>query len=100
MSYEIGIGDLHQAISPMVPSEATAPIQTKESNDATDGTKPGIDNADQTDLSFIGGLVAQALGNSDTRTEKVASLQQTISAGQYSVSSSDVADRILQSLQE
>ena len=97
MSYEIGIGDLHQTISPMAPSETTAPIQTKE---LTDGSKPGIANVDQTDLSFIGGLVAQALGNSDTRTEKVASLQQTISAGQYNVSSSDVADRILQSLQE
>jgi flagellar biosynthesis anti-sigma factor FlgM len=34
----------------------------------------------------------------DIRSEKVASLQQAIAAGNYSVSSSDVADKIIESL--
>ena len=42
--------------------------------------------------------MAQALEGSDTRSAKVASLQQAIAAGTYNVSSSDVADKIIQSL--
>jgi flagellar biosynthesis anti-sigma factor FlgM len=34
----------------------------------------------------------------DIRSAKVASLQQAIAAGNYSVSSSDVADKIIESL--
>jgi negative regulator of flagellin synthesis FlgM len=57
-----------------------------------------VERVDQTNLSSTGGLVAQALESSDTRSAKVASLQQAIAAGSYSVSSSDVADKIIQSL--
>jgi len=59
-----------------------------------------VQHADQTTLSATAGLVAQALESSDTQSEKVASLQQAIAAGSYSVSSSDVADKIIQSLSE
>jgi negative regulator of flagellin synthesis FlgM len=90
-----GIGIAQQAISSVTPSEVKPGIRTSAS-DATIAKKPIT--ADQTSLSSTAGLVAQALEGSDTRSAKVASLQQAISAGNYNVSSSDVADKIIQSL--
>jgi negative regulator of flagellin synthesis FlgM len=90
-----GIGIAQQAINSVTPSEAKPGIRTGAS-DGTTTEKPIA--ADQTSLSSTAGLVAQALEGSDTRSAKVASLQQAISAGNYNVSSSDVADKIIQSL--
>jgi negative regulator of flagellin synthesis FlgM len=90
-----GIGIAQQAINSVTPSEAKRGIRTGAS-DGTIAEKPIT--ADQTSLSSTAGLVAQALEGSDTRSAKVASLQQAISAGNYNVSSSDVADKIIQSL--
>jgi flagellar biosynthesis anti-sigma factor FlgM len=45
-------------------------------------------------------LIAHALEGSDTRAEKVAALQQAIASGSYSVSSADVASKMIQSLLE
>ena len=53
-----------------------------------------VEHADQTNFSSA----AQALDGSDIRSAKVSALQQAIAAGSYSVSSSDVADKIIQSL--
>jgi negative regulator of flagellin synthesis FlgM len=90
-----GIGIAQQAINSVTPSEAKPGIRTGAS-DGTTAEKPLT--VDQTSLSSTAGLVAQALEGSDTRSAKVASLQQAISAGNYNVSSSDVADKIIQSL--
>jgi negative regulator of flagellin synthesis FlgM len=57
-----------------------------------------VEHGDQTDLSSTGAVVAQVLEGSDVRTDRVAALQQAIAAGDYNVSSSDVADKIIQSL--
>jgi negative regulator of flagellin synthesis FlgM len=97
MSHEIGIGDMRK-VSSVTSSEAAAPVTPKKLDPADQGKGPAIADADQTTLSSIGGLVSQALEQSDVRTEKVASLQQAISAGKYNISSSDVADKLLQSL--
>jgi negative regulator of flagellin synthesis FlgM len=100
MSYEIGTGDLQRQVSPLPPTAATAPVQTTVSTSPADASeRPAVD-ADHTNLSSLGGLVAQALETSDTRTAKVASLQQAISSGQYNISSSDVAEKLIQSLLE
>ena len=53
---------------------------------------------DDAKLSTAAGAVAQALSGSDVRTEKVAALQQSIAAGTYNVSSSDVADKLISAL--
>jgi negative regulator of flagellin synthesis FlgM len=95
MSYANGIGSAQTAISPITPSEAKPSIQTNASN-GTINEQPIA--TDQTNLSSTGGLVAQALEGSDTRSARVASLQQAISAGSYNVSSLDIADKIIQSL--
>jgi negative regulator of flagellin synthesis FlgM len=101
MSYASGINNLQQAIDAITPSEAKPAIPANTSGNVANGNEAPITNvehSDQTTLSSTGGLVAQALEGSDTRSAKVESLQQAIAAGTYSVSSSDVADKIIRSL--
>jgi len=98
MTYASGINSLQQAINSITPSEAKQAAQVSASDSASAGSIANVEHADQANLSSTGGLVAQALESSDTRSAKVASLQQAIAAGNYSVSSSDVADKIIQSL--
>jgi negative regulator of flagellin synthesis FlgM len=101
MSYASGIGSQQEAISPIRASGANPAIQVTAADDvASEATGPisQVNHADQASLSSSGGLVAQALEASDERSAKVGSLQQTIAAGSYNVSSSDVAEKIIQSL--
>jgi flagellar biosynthesis anti-sigma factor FlgM len=99
MTYASGINSLQEAINSITPSEAKPAAQVSASDSVSKATKiANVEHVDQTNLSSTGGLVAQALATSDTRSAKVASLQQAISAGNYSVSSTDVADKIIQSL--
>jgi negative regulator of flagellin synthesis FlgM len=95
MSFVGGVGSLQQGVTRAESSETILQISPKE---ASEGAVAKVQHGDLADLSSTGGLVAQALGDSDVRTEKVAALQQAIAAGEYSVSSSDVADKIIQSL--
>ncbi|MGD0445217.1 MAG: flagellar biosynthesis anti-sigma factor FlgM [Edaphobacter sp.] len=98
MSHINGLGSLQQGVAPAAPSE-TNPIRPAGPKDeASEGTVANVEHGDQAELSSAGGLVAQALASSDVRTAKVGALQQAIAAGNYSVSSSDVADKIIQSL--
>ncbi len=57
-----------------------------------------VSSEDLASVSSTGGLVSQALNTSDVRTEKVAALQAAIANGSYNVSSSDVANKIVDSL--
>jgi negative regulator of flagellin synthesis FlgM len=101
MSYANGINSLQQTINSITASEATpsAPVSVSDGvPEASAVSVVNVEHVDQTNLSSTGGLVAQALETSDIRSAKVALLQQTIAAGSYSVSSSDVADKIIQSL--
>jgi negative regulator of flagellin synthesis FlgM len=99
MSYASGIGNAQQIISSITPSEAKTAIEVSAPDGAINVESiANVGHADQTSLSSTGGLVAEALESPDTRSAKVASLQQAIAAGNYSVSSSDVADKIIQSL--
>lgn len=53
---------------------------------------------DEAKVSTAAEMMARAMSGSDVRTDKVASLQQAIAAGTYSVPSSDVADKVISSL--
>jgi negative regulator of flagellin synthesis FlgM len=100
MSYTSGINSLQQ-INSITSSEAKPATQVSAPDSvskASEGSTANLAQVDQANLSSTGGLVAQALEGSDARSAKVASLQQAIAAGNYSVSSSDVADKIIQSL--
>jgi negative regulator of flagellin synthesis FlgM len=102
MSYISGIGS-QQTTSAITPSE-TQPVVTVNASgivaDKSEALSATVGHADETALSSTGGLVFQSLGASDTRTANVSSLQEAIAAGTYTVSSSDVADKIIQSLLE
>jgi negative regulator of flagellin synthesis FlgM len=96
MSYASGIGSLQQPINSISPSE-TKP-GAPASNTDSDVASPVTAQPDRANFSSAGEIVSQALEGSDTRSAKVAALQQAIADGSYSVSSSDVADKIIQSL--
>ena len=101
MSYASGINSLPQTSNSIASSEAKPAAQVSvldKLSNASDGSIANVEQVDQTSLSSTGGLVAQAMEGSDIRSAKVAALQQSIAAGNYSVSSSDVADKIIQSL--
>jgi negative regulator of flagellin synthesis FlgM len=101
MSFTSGIGSLQQTISSIASSETKPATQVSVSDSgskASEGAIANTEQVDQANLSSTGGLVAQAMETSDTRSAKVASLQQAIAAGNYSVSSSDVADKIIESM--
>ena len=101
MSFTSGINNLQQPITSIASSDVkvASKVDLPDSSfKATEGLKASVAQVDQALLSSTGGLVAQALEGTDARSAKVASLQQAIVAGNYHVSSSDVADKIIQSL--
>jgi negative regulator of flagellin synthesis FlgM len=104
MSYANGITNQQQLLNsisaPSTPQTLQPAVSANPVSDGAVSSSPGPEHADLTSLSATGGLVSQSLEGSDVRTEKVASLQQAIAAGSYSVSSSDVAGKIIQSLLE
>lgn len=55
-------------------------------------------SADQAHLSAAASLVSQAASLSDVRLEKVQSIQAAIASGNYHVSSSDVAQSLINHL--
>ena len=96
MSYASGIGSLQQAINPISSAE-TKPAATASTPNG-DELVTSVKHTDEANLSSAGGIVAQALEGSDVRTAKVVALQQAIADGSYNVSSSDVAEKMIQSL--
>lgn len=101
MSYADRIGSLPQVPGTNAPA-AAKPAQhvSASTNQAQQASASPAVQADHTDLSATAGLIATALAGSDTRTAKVEALQQAIASGNYHVSSTDVADKMIQSLLE
>jgi negative regulator of flagellin synthesis FlgM len=100
MSYTSGI-DGQQAINAATPSgrQSTEVVHTSKSvANKYEGIGATLRDTDETDLSSAAGLVYQSLGASDARTAKISSFQEAIATGSYTVSSSDVAEKITQSL--
>ncbi|WP_353062049.1 flagellar biosynthesis anti-sigma factor FlgM [Tunturibacter psychrotolerans] len=100
MSYTSGIGG-QQTGNAITPSGTQPVVSVDTSGIAADKHEvlsASMAHVDETAVSSTGGLVLQALEASDTRTAKVLSLQEAIAVGSYTVSSSDVANKIIQSL--
>jgi negative regulator of flagellin synthesis FlgM len=95
MGYTNGIGNLQQALSSLA-STSTKPVAASETN--IDASIQASAHEDQANLSSTGGIMALALEGSDVRSAKVATLQQAIASGSYNVPSSDVAEKIIDSL--
>jgi negative regulator of flagellin synthesis FlgM len=96
MSFASGIDGLQQIMSSSTPRVA----QADKAGSAAIANEVSTANVDQANVSPAGNFIAQALEGSDTRSAKVASLQQAIAAGNYNVSSADVANKIIEGLLE
>lgn len=87
--------------------------QTQQTNGVGEGQAAGttsgtsqtqqIDSAllkgqDLSTVSSTAGALKQGLDGDDVRMDKVAQLKSAIDSGNYSVSSSDVADKLMQSM--
>jgi negative regulator of flagellin synthesis FlgM len=102
MSYADGIGSLPQVSGATTPAAAKSAQQVPAStnHEAQQAAAPAMVQTDQAVLSTAAGLLATSLAGSDVRTSKVEALQRAIASGNYNVSSSDVADKMIQSLLE
>ena len=101
MSYTNGIGapQLSPGIAEAAASSSTG--RTAKTGSATSAPQNEAGSAtrlDEASMSPAANIVAQALSGSDVRTDKVAALQQSITAGTYSVPASDVAAKLLSTL--
>jgi negative regulator of flagellin synthesis FlgM len=94
MSYTNGIGGFQQTLGSI--TSTTKPGNTSANDKAESAYESG--HTDQANLSSVGGIVVQALEGPDTRSTRVAALQRTIASGNYSVSSSAVAEKMIDSL--
>ena len=80
-------------------ADTLSPTGTNQ-NTIPDTGNQSLLSMDQTVVSSSGGAMLQAMGTSDARTDKVASLQAAIANGTYNVSSSDIASKLINSMLE
>ena len=100
MSYSNGLGNLQHLLGNLATNASTNAKATEQAQTGTAAPEAvaGSKTSDATRLSTASGVVGKALAGSDVRTDKVAALQQSIAAGTYHVSASDVATSIIASL--
>lgn len=100
MSYTNGVGSMPPVSGTVAPAAAHAAESAKTSHrhGAAAAHTASTNQTDHMDLSSTGSIIAQALQGSDVRADKVATLQQAIASGNYHVSSSDVAGKMVDSL--
>jgi negative regulator of flagellin synthesis FlgM len=97
MSNANAIGSLQQALNSIATTAAKSPEAANASASQTSSGST-VNHADQTSLSHATSILSQALSASDTRSSRIAGLQEAIASGTYNVASSDVADKMIQSL--
>ncbi len=99
-----GISTLTQVLGSLSPNgsvngaASVAETTAKNGTVKAGGSSEAVVATDTTSVSSTGGLVAAALTTPDVRLDKVAQLQTAIANGSYSVSSADVASKIVDSL--
>ncbi|MDE1161724.1 MAG: flagellar biosynthesis anti-sigma factor FlgM [Acidobacteriaceae bacterium] len=93
-------GATQSSSTALVDTTATRSVATAQSTTAVAGNALSEQaSTDQTvALSSAGNALSQVGKEDDVNTAKVAQLQAAIAAGTYNVSSSDVADKMMQSI--
>lgn len=66
---------------------------------SADAALTALAGKDQTVVSSTAGVLRQGLDVDDVRPDRVASLKAAIDSGTYHVSSADIADKLISSLQ-
>jgi negative regulator of flagellin synthesis FlgM len=101
MSISNNIGTLQPAPSQVTaaPAPAGKEQQVKASTPPPQPAPKVVQLPDQANISSTSGLVSQALSGSDVRLDRIQPIQAAIASGTYSVSSSDVADKLINNLQ-
>jgi negative regulator of flagellin synthesis FlgM len=98
-----GISDLQTVFGSVGSSQQTTQTGAAKGNagEAAAKTYDGAaaNDGQRVSVSSTAGALAQVSGESDVRQDKVAQLQAAISNGTYNVSSSDVADKLIASMQ-
>jgi negative regulator of flagellin synthesis FlgM len=101
MSGMDGINSLQKMLGALQVNEATNVSGTAAAASKAASTAAAVTGAsssvDRTSLSAAG-LASQSADTSDVRLTKVAELRSAILSGTYSVSSSDVADKMVESM--
>ena len=92
------IGNLPQAIGTAA-TEAAKPVSSGAAKSSST-VQTSTQSTDHAELSAAGSLISKALDGSDVRMEKVQALQQATASGSYQVSSSDVANKMIDSMME
>ena len=77
-------------------SSGTQPVKSTEGTSKTSSTS--FQGIDQSALSLTASALSSASADSDVRMDKVQQLQAAIANGTYNVSSSAVADKLIQSM--
>lgn len=98
-----GINSLQKMLGALQMNESksvggTATAKAGSSAGVASAATASAGSVDHASLSAAGGLAAQSTDMSDVRTTKVAELRQAISSGTYNVSSSAVADKMVEGM--
>ena len=72
---------------------------TRTTRSGAGGTASSIQAQDRTQFSTVASALLRAPENDSARAEKIQTIQAAIAKGTYSVSSNDVAEKLIQSLQ-
>lgn len=89
-----------QGLQGLFPSPEVAEAQAAQGAQGAQGAREALGvagqrAADEATLSPAASVAAQATPDSDVRMDKVGEVQQALAAGTYSVSSSAVADKMI-----
>ena len=98
-----GINSLQKMLGALQVNESknvggTAAAKAGSSAGAAVTSAASAGSVDHASLSAAGGLAVGSTDLSDVRTTKVAELRQAISSGTYNVSSSAVADKMVEGM--
>jgi negative regulator of flagellin synthesis FlgM len=98
MTYSNGLGNLHNLLGTVATADTK---RTDASISATDvATTTAARTDDHTQFSKASGLLGGALSGPDARMPKVLALAAAIASGNYQVSSSDVAGKMIDSIMQ